>query len=320
MLMRPLIVCASIVAFAAIFGSVANASETPSAETIFAFAKNAWRARLETPFVAYNMRERYEWRGRTHDNWWQVAYRDRDRALALRRTIVAADEAKRLRGSAITFNFKVHKGNVHADSLDTNPDADAFPILDPQIEPNASFGLVRREPKAVLVGNVRPFASPGPLAPIASPAPSATATPTAVPSVSATEKPLREVARIEAVARDYRIVLAGTETIRGIDAYHLALTPLRDPHVYRLRDLWVDTSTFGTVRLAIQGLFEGKPYDDARWVVTYTTIAGRSYVQQIHTDDTLRFGLDRTVAGLTFDFVGYEFPTALPLMTFQRML
>ncbi len=318
--MRPHFVFASIAACAAIFGAVANASEEPSPEAIFAHAKSAWRTRQESPFIAYNMRERYEWRGRTHDNWWQVAYRDRDRALALRRTIVAADEAKRLRGSPITFNLKVHKGNVHADSLDTNPDADAFPILEPQIEPNASFGLLRREPKAALVGNVNPLVSPGPLAVTPSPTPAPSATTSTAPSVLATEKPLREVARIEAVARDYAIVLAGTESVRGVDAYHLALTPLRNPHVYRLRDLWVDTTTFGTVQLAIQGMFEGKPYDDARWTVAYTAIDGRYYVQQIHTDDTLRFGLDRTVTGMTFDFVGYEFPTTLPIMTFQRML
>ena len=318
--MRPSLVTASIVACAVLFGAVASAAEAPSAEAIFAHAKDAWRTRQEVPFIAYNMRERYEWRGRTHDNWWQVAYRDRDRVLALRRTIVAADEAKRLRGSPITFNFKVHKGNVHADSLDTNPDADAFPILEPQIEPNASFGLVRREPKAALVGNVTALPSADSTAVGPSPAPTPTATSTPVPSALVTEKPLRELARIEAVARDYAIVLAGTETIRGVDAYHLALTPLRNPRVYRLRDLWVDTTTFGTVQLTIQGIFEGKPYDDARWVVAYTAIAGRYYVQQIHTEDTLRFGLDRTVTGLTFDFVGYDFPTTLPIMMFQRML
>ncbi len=318
--MRLPIVSASIMACAALFGAVASAAEEPSPEAIFSRAKDAWRTRQEAPFVAYNMRERYEWRGRTHDNWWQVAYRDRDRALALRRTIVAADEAKRLRGSPITFNLKVHKGNVHADSLDTNPDADAFPILEPQIEPNASFGLVRREPKAALVGNVAPLSSLGTLVAAPSPTPAPTATPTAAPSALATEKPLRELVRIEAVARDYAIVLAGTESIRGVEAYHLALTPLRNPRFYRLRDLWVETASFGTVQLAIQGMFEGKPYDDARWIVAYTAIAGRYYVQQIHTDDTLRFGLDRAVTGLTFDFVGYDFPTTLPIMTFQRML
>lgn len=313
--MRHPFVIASAVALAALAIGPVRA-DAPSADAIFSSAKAAWRTRTEAPFVAFDLRERYAWRGRTHDNWWQVAYRDRDRSLALRRTIVAEDEAKRLRGSSIALNFHVHKGIVKADALDTNADADAFPILDPQIEPNASFGLVRREPKAELVGNP----SPTPAAYLATAAPIATPSPVATPNLYATEKPLREVARIEAVARDYAIALAGTERVRGTDAYHLTLTPLRDPHVYRLRDLWVATADYATVQLAVQGIFEGKPYDDARWTVGYTRVDGRSYVQQIRTDDPLRFGLDRVVTGLEFDFVGYAFPRDIPAMTFQRML
>ncbi|GAC1619967.1 MAG: hypothetical protein NVS4B5_11740 [Vulcanimicrobiaceae bacterium] len=314
---HPLLVGSAVVLAALAIGPArANA---PSPESIFSAAKTAWRTRAEVPFVAFNLRERYEWRGHTHDNWWQVAYRDRDRALALRRTIVAEDEAKRLRGAAIAINFHIHKGKVKTDSLDTNRDADAFPILDPQIEPNASFGLVRREPKAMLVGSATASPVPGESA-AATPIPSPTPEALASPNVFATEKPLREVGRIEAVARDYAIALAGTEHVRGRDAYHLTLTPLRDPHVNRLRDLWVDVGDFGTVQLAVQGIFQGKPYADARWTVGYARVDGRIYVQQIRTDDALRFGLDRVVTGLQFDFVAYDFPAGVPAMTFERML
>ncbi len=311
---HPLVTTAAV-ALAALVGGPAKADLPPSADSIFFHAKDAWRTRQEAPYVAFNLRERYEWRGRTHDNWWQVAYRDRDRMLALRRVIVADDEARRLRGSPISLNLRVHRGLIRADSFDTNPNADAFPILEPQIEPNASFGLLRREPKAALVGTATPMPD---ATPFAAPTPAPTAAPS--PRALATEKPLREVAHIEAVARDYAIALAGTEHVRGTDAYHLTLTPLRSPHVYRLRDLWVDMANYATVQLAVQGIFEGKPYDDARWTVAYTPIAGRYYVQQIRTDDSLRFGLDRVVTGLEFDFVAYELPVSLPAMTFQRML
>lgn len=318
---------AAIVSCAAVLAGVAHAEappQTPSADAIFSAAKSAWRARREAPFVAFNLRERYDWRGRTHDNWWQVAYRDTDRALALRRIIVAEDERARLKGTPIGLNIRYKLHNAKADSFDTNPNADAFPILEPQIEPNASFGLLRREPKLALVGNAtaRPDAggSPGPNArptPAPSPTPQAALAP---PSLFATEKPLREVARVEAVARDYAIAFAGTERVRGAETYHLALTPLRDPSVYRLRDLWVDTRSFTTVQLNVQGIFEGKPYADARWTVSFVTLGGNPYVQQIRTDDTLRFGLDRVVTGMEFDFVAYDFPGTLPDMTFQRLL
>jgi len=333
--MRPAATLATIVSCAALlagnavraqtFAQTQTTAFTPSADAIFSSAKSAWRKRREVPFVAYNLRERYEWRNRTHDNWWQVSYRDSDRALALRRIIVMDDERERLKGTAIGIHFKFHKSAAKADSFDTNPNADAFPILEPQIEPNASFGLLKREPKMALIAQPTPraeaspdAAATGPL-PTPTPAPSATSSP-ATPNTSATEKPLREVARVEAVARDYTIALAGSEHVRGSDTYHLSLTPLHNPRVYRLRDLWVDSTTYATVQLAVQGLFEGKPYDNARWTVGFASIEGRSYVQQIRTEDALRFGLDRIVTGLEFDFVAYVFPDAIPGMTFQRLL
>jgi hypothetical protein len=287
----------------------------PAPDTIFARAKAAWRERAEMPFVSYGLRERYEWRGRVHDNWWQVQYRTADRALALQRIIVASQEDARLRGVPITLNFRLHDNPARADSVDTNPDADAFPILDPEIDPNASFGMLGHERRSSLVGVAT-----------ASPDAAATALPSAAPAIAAAptpepgQTPLRELIRVEAVARDYRIELAGTERIRDADTYHLMLTPLRDPRVYRLRDLWVDTQSYVTVQLALAGLFDGKPYADARWIVSYVPIDGRYYVGQIKTDDQLRFGADRFVSGLQFDFVQYAFPASIPPLVFERFL
>ncbi|GAC1309405.1 MAG: hypothetical protein NVSMB21_15910 [Vulcanimicrobiaceae bacterium] len=312
------------------------ASATPSADAIFSAAKSAWRSRREAPFIAYDLRERYQWRGRTHDNWWQVSYRDADRALALHRRIVMDDERERLKGMSIGIHVKFHATKANADSFDTNANADAFPLLDPYIEPNASFGLLRREPKMgraprrprAPVTTARatapegdaasPFAAPSPVSSGASPNASADGSTFAVGVP--TEKPLREVAHVEAVARDYQIALAGSERVRGSDTYHLALTPLRNPRVFRLRDLWIDRANYATVQLAVQGIFEGKPYADARWTVGFVTLDGRTYVQQIRTDDPLRFGLDRVVTGLEFDFVGYAFPQTISDMTFARLL
>jgi hypothetical protein len=283
-----------------------------SADAIFARAKAAWRARDEPPFVHFNLRERYTWRDRIHDNWWQAYYRQRDDSLALRRTIVAAQEEARMRGTPIALDVHFHNGLARADSLETNADADAFPILDPQIAPNASFGLSPlgpRAPQPALGGAVTP--SP---APLQTPSP----VPSAVPLPQTTV--LREVGRVEAVSRDYRIALAGIEQVGTARAYHLTLTPLRDPRVYRLRDVWVDTATFATLQLALDGLFEGEPYASARWIVTYVPIGGSRFIQQIRADGQLRFGMDRYVSGLEFDFVQYDFPADVPDVTFERYL
>ena len=289
----------------------ARAQQLP-ADAIFASAKAAWRSRNEAPFVTFNLRERYAWRDNTHDSWWSAAYRDGDRALVLRRMVVPEDEAQRLRGAPISLDLRWHHGLARADTVDTSGGADAFPVLDPLIDPNASFGLLAREQKAVLSGGVsleRQNATPS-AAPI--PLPEATA--------FATDSSLRELAHVEATSRDYAIAFAGIESVRGVDAYHLTLTPMRSPNVNRLRDLWVDPASFETLRLAVHGLFQGKPYADARWVVTYVRCAGRNYVQQIATSDTLRFGFDRFVAGLQFDFVAYDFPATIPPITFEHLL
>jgi hypothetical protein len=230
--------------------------------------------------------------------------------------LVAQDEAQRLKGFPIALNFRSHRNDIRADSVDTSPDADAFPILDPIIDPNASFGLVATDPRAMLVGN----ATPRPGAPTAAPQVARTPVPAATPIAVASGEPLREVARVEAVARDYAIVFAGTDHLAAGDAYHLTLTPLRNPATYRLRDLWLDPVSYDTMQLTVQGLFSGKPYDGARWTVRYIAIGDRYYIRDIRTIDPLRFGMDRTVSDLEYDFVGYDFPATIPDITFRRLL
>ena len=299
----------------------------PSADAIFASAKGVWRARADPPFVRYSLLERYTWRKRVHDNWWHAAYRDRDRRLSLARIVIPEQEAARMRGTSIGLNFRIHNGAAHADTLDTNSDADAFPILDPIIDPNASFGLSRKEAQVTLTGADRygasvpamSEASPGASA---SPSEAPTSEPASAPAPGAlsTEKPLRELARVEAVARDYAIALAGVERVREDDAYHLTLVPLREPRTHRLRDLWVKTSNYETLKLTVDGLFSGRPYEDARWTVTFVDFGGLAYVQQIRSEEMLRFGVDRYVGGLEYDFVDYSFPAAISPMDFDRLL
>lgn len=284
-------------------------------EQIFAAAKRAWSNRVNPPYVSYALLERYTWRDRVHENWWQCSYRDRDRRLALVRLIVPQQETERLKGVSVLLKLRTHAGEANGDRLDTNPDADAFPILDPMIEPISSFGMLHGPETAALVGG-----APAPRsARAASPAPEP-GSPNPSGETLQPAAPLRELARVEVVARDYRIALAGIEQIHGTAAYHLTLVPLRDPRIHRLRDLWIATDTFETLQLALDGLFEGKPYEDARWIVSYVDVGGRRWIGQVRTVDTLRFGADRFVSGLEFDFVQYEFPRAIPDYTFEHIL
>jgi hypothetical protein len=283
------------------------------ADRIFRRAKEAWLLRKEAPYLTFGMRESYVWRDRPHENWWRASFRSSDRELALQRVIIPAQEEARLKGVSIGLHIHFHSHKAAVESLDTNPDADAFPILDPLIEPSSAFGMVRQATAAKLVGTQT--AAPDGTAP-AVPTPS----PTPTPAPDAPATPLHELARVEVFGRDYQITLVGTEHLANGDAYHLSLAPLRDPQVYRLRDLWVATDTYATLQLAVDGLFEGKPYEDARWIVSYVPIGGSYYIQQIHTDEVLRFGFDRKVSGFTFDFVDYAVPATLPDYLFQKLL
>ena len=314
------------VALALSFGFRADGvaqTAAPAPDLMFRLAKGAWNARKDVPFVTFSLRERYTWRGRVHDNWWTGYYRDSDRNLVLHRMIVPADEAARMRGFPIGLDLHFHNSPARVDSFDTSAAADAFPILDPLIAPNASFGMLARDTVAKLVGNAASSPLPSAYAGAGSekPIPSSTPFTERTPASIATEKPLRELVRVEAVAREYNIAFVGTEKLStGDDAYHLALTPLHDPQTNRLRDLWLDPTTYATLQLGIDGLFEGKPYDGARWIVSYIALGGRYYIRDIRAGDVLHFGMDRTVSDLRYDFVSYDFPATVPETMFRRLL
>lgn len=289
-----------------------------AAEAIFKHAKDVWRGRTDLPFLAYSMRERYRWRERSHETWWHAWYRLSDRTVALQRIVIEEDERQRLKGSPISIHMRFHQKNAPASfNLDTNPNADAFPVLDPLIEPIGSFGMLRPLNARLVEGDA---ASAAPALATPSPAPAPSALPTSGAGIAAPEAPLLELARVEAVSRDYRIANLGVERLRDGDAYHLTLEPLRAPYRYRLRDLWIATADYRTLQLATQGLFVGPPYDTARWVVAYTQIGGRSYVQEISSPETLRFGPQHGVTEFAFDFVDYSFPATVPQSVFTKLL
>jgi hypothetical protein len=286
-----------------------SASPTPDAraEALFAKAKAAWRDRTEAKFATWAVLVRYRKGSKSWDNWWQASYRDTDQRLALHRIVIFDDEARRLKGLPINlFGVKI---------FDTNPDAEPLHVDDPYISPASPFGVVARR------GDAMPAlrkSDDNLLPPVREAGPRALPTPTPTPEPTAeAATPLPEIGRVEAYARDYRVELVGIEHLRYGDAYHLTLEPLRDPGANRLRDLWIATDTYQTVQLGMQGLFEGKPYDGARWIVTYVPLDGRWYVAQIRTDESMRFGLT-TIDEFEFDFVDYHFPAEIPNYTFEK--
>jgi hypothetical protein len=105
------------------------------------------------------------------------------------------------------------------------------------------------------------------------PDPRATPSPTPEPSPG-----LHEIATVYAKNRAYDVSLVGTDDIDGSPAYHLALHPLREPHRYRLRDLWVDTITFAPRKLVEALNFTNGPGTNVPWSVTFANRDGALYI------------------------------------------
>lgn len=145
----------------------------------------------------------------------------------------------------------------------------------PDLSPNYGFGIgttpltpvPRPLTSAEIVQQVRDqFNDPDPHA---SPAPSPEPTPE-----------LHEIATVYARNRAYDVSLVGTDDIDGSPAYHLALHPLREPHRYRLRDLWVDTATYAPRKLIEALNFANGPGTNVPWSVTFTKRDGALYIDK----------------------------------------
>jgi hypothetical protein len=265
----------------------------PEADRIFGAARAWWETRADVPYLTYGALIRYRHGGHIFDNWWNATLRTKDHALHLERIAIPADEAKRLKGFPITiFGFKI---------ADTNADAEPIRVELPSIDPISDFGVLSRYRSNVSVNS---DATPNPLD---------------EPEPKATAGDLKEIGVVQAYTRDYDVRLAGVETLHYGDAYHLRLIPLRDPAVFRLRDLWIAKSDYATMQMAVDGIFHGKPYDAVRWTVSYVPIESHWYLQQVRATN-LKFGFDLRIDAMEFDFVDYHFPTDVPQYTFDHLL
>jgi hypothetical protein len=145
----------------------------------------------------------------------------------------------------------------------------------PELSPNYGFGI----------GTTPLTPVPQPLTPAEivrqvreqfnDPDPHATATPSPAPTPE-----LHEIATVYARNRAYDVSLVGTDDIDGSPAYHLSLHPLREPHRYRLRDLWVDTTTYAPRKLIEALNFANGPGTNVPWSVTFKNRDGALYIDR----------------------------------------
>jgi hypothetical protein len=129
--------------------------------------------------------------------------------------------------------------------------------------------------------------------------------------------------------RAYDIALLDVETFRSRRTYLLELTPLLDPKVYRLRELWVDAKTFEIVKLMSDGAFRSGQATTVAWIVTYTVNRGRWLIDSESTSAALLLGgyapaVDPYVPlpfatrydGVSYSFTNFDFPKSSTDMLF----
>ena len=96
--------------------------------------------------------------------------------------------------------------------------------------------------------------------------------------VAASVTTLPRIGRTGTIARIYDVTDLGEIAENGVVLHHLALRPLRDPHQYRLRELWLDTKTLLPVRAIVAGIGNRAPLDGVRWRVDFVQFQGGTYL------------------------------------------
>ncbi len=156
------------------------------------------------------------------------------------------------------------------------PDDDFLGV--PKLRPNYSFGMAPFVPapsptpfnSMALVEQIRKeFHDPNPRKVKPSPSP--------LPS-------LPEIATVYAQNREYTITLLGNESIDGHACYHLGLKPVHDPGKYRIREAWIDQSTFAPWQLKDSTNFVGGAATMVPWTIRFTDIDGAHYISEEKAD------------------------------------
>lgn len=175
------------------------------------------------------------------DTWSGRSYQSYERWPAgsvLARTISDEENAHPTKPSGITLSFL---------GITTGKSEQPDLLGIPKLAPTYAFGL-----------GTTPQAEPGP--------------------GSASGSRLKTIGSVLATARNYDVRLLGEESVDGTACWHLRLRPLGNPGKYRLRDLWVEKTSYQTIRLRTYGNFTAKETGSGLWTVAYSLIDGSWYL------------------------------------------
>jgi hypothetical protein len=195
-------------------------------------------------------------------------------------------------GVSVKFNITIGWGNGGQETIGKllRPTPPPDPLGVPMLSPLYSFGL-RPEP----IQAAKSSASASTLPVIATTTTSAT--------------------------KPYDIRLVDVETIDGESAYHLMLNAVTDVERYRLRELWIDTKTFDTLRAVVAENFTGAWRSATPWTIDFARENGFQYIVDETANGPVTFGkqtyptaeiLFKTVTPAVPGVVGLPIDTDLP--------
>lgn len=232
----------------------------PSADEIFSKARKVWDTQAYPVRLDYVVTVRVVENGKPAMSHYAGEYVPGSKDLhvtAMANEQLANPEAPY--GFTVKITRRVNGKNVMAIPVNSEGTEDYLGV--PLLDPTYSFGLSAR------INTIGPE-------PVETDAPDA-------PGV---------IGSVVARARLYKVTLLGVEPYGQGHAYHLALTPLRDPRRFRLRELWVDTTRYVTLKALTEGNFSGGPGTHVNWTITFQTIDGALYIDTETAVAPLRYG------------------------------
>jgi hypothetical protein len=109
---------------------------------------------------------------------------------------------------------------------------------------------------------------------------------------------IKTITTVVVTHRDYDVRLLDTEPLFGHADYHLALKPLFDPGMYRLREMWVNAATYATDRVVTAGDFTTGTLTRVDWRTDFRQIDGATFIDS-----------ENALAGVSLDGRSYDSAT-----------
>jgi hypothetical protein len=251
-------------------GNVGPLGAVPDPNQIYVHARFVWASQKYPPYVSYTIAVDVNERGVAKSNHYQATYDARHDRVH----VEAVSEEERVNphvptGIDMSLDPKRAFRTLFKRPVG-HPDEAVDYLGVPILAPNYSFGVARYVPeiassdadRAALVEEIRrQFNDPMPQSKMQD---------------LQNGDDFKEIGRVVSSNRDYQITCEGIESVDGQDAYHLTLRPLRSSRDLRLRDIWVDTQSYATIRLITQGNFTNS---NVPWLITFTNIAGSRYIK-----------------------------------------